>query len=222
MAAEKNRIVDAVIFDLDGTVTDTEKYYQMAWPQAAAHFGYEMLPEMALELRSLGQPFAKEKLREWFGEEFDCAAVRAYRMRLVDEMIEQNGIPLKPGAISLFTALRERGIASALATANNYQRAKNKLEKAGIFEYFDRVICADMVAQGKPAPDIYRLACEELGLLPERTFAVEDSPNGIRSAYAAGCKAVMVPDLTEPDEELKKMLYARVDSLENIKELLDL
>lgn len=76
-----------------------------------------------------------------------------------------------------------------------------------------------MVEFGKPAPDTYTYACRELGLSPDRTFAVEDSPNGVRSAYGAGCKVIMVPDLTEPDEELKKLLYARVDTLADIKEL---
>ena len=76
-----------------------------------------------------------------------------------------------------------------------------------------------LIGQGKPAPDIYRYACEKLQLAPERTFAVEDSPNGIRSAYAAGCHVIMVPDLTGPDEELSRMLYACVGSLTDIREL---
>ena len=76
-----------------------------------------------------------------------------------------------------------------------------------------------MVSQGKPASDIYAFACKELGLSPDRTFAVEDSPNGVTSAYGAGCKVVMVPDLTQPDEELSKKLYAKVDSLLDIIEL---
>ena len=78
-----------------------------------------------------------------------------------------------------------------------------------------------MVEKGKPAPDIYSYACRELGLMPQRTFAVEDSPNGIRSAYLAGCKVVMVPDLTEPDEDLMTMLYARIDTLLDIRGLFE-
>ena len=77
-----------------------------------------------------------------------------------------------------------------------------------------------MVKLGKPAPDIYKYACEQLELDPSVTFAVEDSPNGVTSAYLAGCNVIMVPDLTEPDEELKKKLYARVDKLTDIVELL--
>ncbi len=215
-----NRVVDAVIFDLDGTLTDTEKYYQIAWPRAIEHFGYTATPEMALELRSLGKPFAVQRFREWFGEDFDYAKVRAYRQTLINEFFERDGIPLKPGAVELLEYLRAEGIASALATANAYPKAKMLLDRIGLFPYFDRVICADMVERGKPAPDIYAHACRELGLPPERTFAVEDSPNGVRSAFAAGCKVIMVPDLTEPDEELSQMLYARASELLDIKNLL--
>ena len=76
-----------------------------------------------------------------------------------------------------------------------------------------------MVELGKPAPDIYAYACNELGLSPEETFAVEDSPNGVNSAYSAGCNVIMIPDLTEPDEELRGKLYARLDNLLDIKNL---
>ena len=110
-------------------------------------------------------------------------------------------------------------IITAIATANEYPRTKRYLEKLGIGEYFDKIICADMVKLGKPAPDIYIYACKELGIAPDRVFAVEDSPNGVKSAYDAGCKVIMVPDLTEPDKELKKLLFARVDDLWEIRKL---
>ena len=200
-----NRI-KAVIFDLDGTLADTEKFYQIAWPEAVAHFGYKMEPWQALAVRSLGRPFAEQSFKEWFGEEFPYWDVRGY--------------PWKPGAIELIEYLKKEKITIALATANDLQRATAKLEMAGILEYFDHIICAEMVKQGKPAPDIYRYACEELGLKPEQTFAVEDSPNGVKSAYGAGCKVIMVPDLSEPDEELEKMLFACCRTLTDIEDLL--
>lgn len=213
----KRKVADAVIFDLDGTLTDTEKYYQITWPKAIEHYGYKAEPWMALELRSLGRPFAPQKFREWFGDDFDYMKVREYRKGLVEELVRERGIPLKPGALDILSWLRQHGILTALATANNFERTKRYLTKIGLFDYFDRIICADMVEYGKPAPDIYRYACEELDILPERAFAVEDSPNGVKSAYGAGCKVIMVPDLTEPDDELMKMLYARIDTLLEIK-----
>lgn len=215
----EQHIADAVIFDLDGTLTDTEKYYKIAWPKAIRHFGYEVDDELVLEFRSLGRPFAVDKFREWFGEDFDYFKVREYRKQLVEELIQEGGIPLKPGAVEILTWLRAKGIKTALATANEYERTERYLKKIGLFEYFDKIICANMVKFGKPAPDIYSFACKELGLDPERTIAVEDSPNGVNSAYGAGCKVVMVPDQTEPDGELNSKLYARVDTLLDIKEL---
>ncbi len=215
------RIADAVIFDLDGTLTDTEKYYQIAWPEAIRHFGFEPPEGFALELRSLGRPFAPKFFAETFGDSFDYYKVREYRKGLVSKLMEEQGIQLKPGALELLRWLKASGITVAMATANDTQRTRNYLDKIGIEEYFDRIICADMVKLGKPAPDIYAHAVKELGLPADRVFAVEDSPNGIKSAYGAGCKVIMVPDLTEPDEELKKLLYARVDSLIDIKQLIE-
>ena len=104
--------------------------------------------------------------------------------------------------------MKGKGIHRAISTANDIERAEKYLKKIGLYGYFDKIICAPMVEHGKPAPDVYEFACSELKLAPEECMAVEDSPNGVKSAYSAGCKVVMVPDLTQPDEELKKMLFA--------------
>ena len=215
----KNINIKAVLFDLDGTLTDTEKFYQQAWPITLKHFGYEMGPDRPLELRSLGRPFALEKFKEWYGDDFDYWAVRNYRKDYVEQMLRENGIPLKPGAKEILSWLRDNNIFVALVTANDKERANRYLTKIGLIEYFDAVVCADMVERGKPAPDIYAYACKSLDISPENTFAIEDSPNGIKSAYKAGCNPIMIPDLTEPDEELSYLLYARLDSLIDIKTL---
>ena len=90
----------------------------------------------------------------------------------------------------------------------------------GLEGYFDRLISAIQVKEGKPSPDIYLYACEQLGVSPEDCIAVEDSPNGVLSAYRAGCKVVMVPDQTEPDEELSRLLYAKVTRIDSLTDLL--
>jgi DNA helicase-2/ATP-dependent DNA helicase PcrA len=134
----------------------------------------------------------------------------------MEEALEQNGIEIKPGVIELLTYLRKKGIVTAIATATDMERATRYLKKIGLYDYFDRIISATMVKEGKPSPDIYQYACEQIGLAPEECMAVEDSPNGIMSAHLANCIVVMVPDQTEPDEHVWDMLDVRVDTLSDI------
>lgn len=123
---------------------------------------------------------------------------------------------LKPGVVGLLDHLNERGILTAICTATDYERTRDYLTRVGIFERFDKIICATMVEFGKPRPDIYLYAAEQLGLAPSDCMALEDSPNGVRAASAAGCVTIMIPDLTEPDEELDGVDFTRVSSLSDV------
>lgn len=214
------RQIQAVLFDLDGTLIDTERYYRIYWPKSLAAFGYEMTDEQSLMMRSLGRPFAPALLRQWFGEDLDYLAVRDKRTEMMEEALARDGIQVKTGARELLAFLRERKIITAVVTATGKERAESRLSQTGLDGYFDRVISAAQVKEGKPSPDVYLYACESLGMKPEECMAVEDSPNGVMSAYRAGCPVVMVPDQTEPDGELMKCLYARVDTLVDICELI--
>lgn len=217
----KTEVPKAFIFDLDGTLIDTEKIYRVIWPKAIKDLGYEFSDERFLSLRSLGRPFAPAKFKEWYGDEFDYNEARRIRKGYFDEYIAEHGIQLKKGAVELLTYLHEKEIITAIATATDPARANEYLKLTGLDGYFDKVISATMVPEGKPSPHVYKYACEQLGLVPSECVAVEDAPNGIRSAYSAGLNVVMVPDLTEPDEDILPMLNARVDSLVDIISLIE-
>ena len=214
-------MIRAVLFDMDGTLIDTEKYYRVFWPKAMAEFGYQMTDEQVLSMRSLGRPFAPARLKEWFGEELDYYAVRARRTEMMEAQLDIDGIQLKPGAVEILEELRRRGILAAVATATPPERTEKYLGLTGIRPYFSKIISATQVKEGKPSPDIYLYACEQLGLAPEECMAVEDAPNGILAAYRAGLRVVMVPDQTQPTEELQGMLYANVDRLDDLTRCLD-
>ena len=207
-------MIKGVIFDMDGLMIDTEKLLTRFWCEAANLYGFNMTMEHVLGIRSLAAKFAEPKLKGIFGESFDYMAVRAKRIELMNDYIQKNGIEKKKGLDDLLEYLKQNGYSIAVATATDLKRTTAYLTRINIFHYFDKIVCASMVKSGKPEPDIYLKASEELGFLPSECIALEDSPNGIISAHRAGCKPIMIPDLSEPDEELLKICEARLDSLD--------
>ena len=213
--------IKGVIFDMDGLMLDTEKLLTRFWCEAAAFYGFMMTKQHVLGIRSMAAKYAEPHLKGIFGDSFDYRAVRAKRIELMNAYIEINGIEKKTGLDELLEKLSEREIKLAVATATDKARTQMYLEKAGVIGYFDRIITGDMIKNGKPDPDIYITAAKQLGLECAECIALEDSPNGIRSAFDAGCKPIMIPDLSLPDEETSQMLYGCYSSLAEFGSHLD-
>jgi HAD hydrolase, family IA, variant 3 len=214
-------VICAVIFDMDGVLIDTEKHYNAAWCQAATEAGFPFTREHALLLRSCEAKEGEKLMQGIFGPSFDYYAIRERRRELVRERLAQYGLEKKPGVEETLRFLRAKGIKTAVATATALDITKSHLTTIGVCDLFDSIVSAKNVAHGKPEPDVYLYACEQIGERPQDCMAVEDSPNGIMAAYRAGLRTVMVPDLTQPDEELTKYLYACVNSLSDLCELVD-
>lgn len=213
--------IRAVLFDLDGTLIDTEKYYNRVWSKAFAHFGYEISAKECLDMRSLGNPHILEWMQERFGENVECEEIRKYARQLVNELIEIEGLHLKKGVVDCLKFLKSKDVYIYIVTATAADRTEKCITQVGIKEYFDKIISATTVEKGKPSPDVYLLAAKLANVEPSECIAVEDSPNGAMSAINAGMKVVMVPDLSEPDDILKSKLFVKLDSLEEFEDFIN-
>lgn len=213
--------IRAVFFDLDGTLIDTEKYYNRVWPKAFADFGHDISAKECLDVRSLGNPYILEWMQERFGENVKCEEIRKHARSLVNELIEKEGLHLKKGVLDCLKFLKSKNVYIYIVTATAIERTEKCIIRVGIKEYFDKVISATTVEKGKPSPDVYLLAAKIANVEPSECIAVEDSPNGAMSAINAGMNVVMVPDLSEPDEMLRSKLFAKLNSLEEFESFIN-
>lgn len=213
-------MIKGVIFDMDGLMIDTEKLLTRFWCEAAQFYGWNMTKEHVLGIRSLAAKYAEPHLKGIFGDDFNYFDVRAKRIELMNAYIAENGIEKKKGLDELLDYLDEVGLKKAVATATDRKRTKMYLTSIGVYDRFDKIVCGDMIKNGKPAPDIYITAAGELELPCGECMALEDSPNGIRSAFTAGCVPVMIPDLSQPDDETAKIMYEKCDDLSQVIDVL--
>ncbi|MBO6165596.1 MAG: HAD family phosphatase [Eubacterium sp.] len=198
---------------MDGTLIDTEKIYQKYWNISAKELGYDLTEKDMLLFRSLGHSFAVKLAEQLTGSAEAYDEIRNRRKELMDPVMKEIELQVKPTAVEALTFLKENGVRLGVATATRLDRTEEYLERAGLREYFDELISARSVAQGKPAPDVYLYACSRMNVSPSDAFAIEDAPNGVKAADAAGCKVIMIPDITEPDEEDWKHIVKRADNL---------
>ena len=210
----------AVVFDMDGVLFDTERLFMEAGTQLLMEKGIENADEAVMGCIGLNMRDTRALFLKVCGEDFPFEEYHKKCGARVKDIIEKEGLPLKTGVRELLGYLKEAGYRIALASSTSQSGVLKHLDRAELHEYFEVVIGGDMIEHGKPEPDIYLRACEELGVTPEKTFAIEDSANGIRSAHAAGLKTIMVPDLIAPTPELESLLYAKYDSLLDVKEML--
>lgn len=209
---------DAVIFDMDGLMIDSERVSVACWTQAAHELALPLADDFWLRFVGLGDRDCERLLLQ----HIDAGQVPALFARCHDlyEARTQEGLPLRPGILDLLQLLHDHGIARAVATSTRQPRASRKLAAAGLLPFFEVVVTSSDVAHPKPAPDIYLLAAQKLGKDPARCLALEDSPAGIRAAVGAGMTAIQVPDLVHPDDDLRALGHRIVDSLADAHTLL--
>ena len=215
-----SRPILGVLFDMDGLVLDSEAVYIRFWREAATALGYTMTLEQALGLRSLGKKDAQAYLESLYGPTIDYTTLRCKRIELMDVYVAANGIHPKPGIYELLDFLEEQNIPAAITSSSPMAFIERHLKSVNLLHRFTKLCSGHEVPNSKPAPDIYLHGAASLGVPPENCIALEDSPTGIRSAHAAGCLSVMIPDLDQPPKEIHPLLYAQADSLTDIIQII--
>ena len=205
---------------MDGVLFDSERISRQVWIQAGAEYSVSDVEEA--ELCVIGRSFADtcQFLKERYGEDFPAVEFRTRCSVLFHEYTDAHGMPLMPLACETLQYLYDRHIPLALASSTRRVVVDKELAAADFTKFFSVTVCGDEVSHSKPEPDIYLEACKKLGFAPGNCIAIEDSPNGIRSAYNAGMKPVMIPDQVQPDETIKPLLYKCCTSLAELKDFL--
>jgi len=203
----------AVILDMDGLMLDTEPISLRVWRDAARHLGYVLDDETCERMIGISQTANREMLLHRLGA--DCPIDELVRIAQARyrEVLDLEGVPVKPGLLDFIQFLDERKMPRAVATSTASELASHKLRQAGVLHHFDVVVGGEQVSRGKPEPDIFLEAAVRLNQQPNDCVVLEDSGPGIQAAAAAGMTPILIPDGREPSAESRRIAFAVVDSL---------
>lgn len=201
-------MIRAVIFDMDGTVFDTEKIYYKCLSHVASETPLVAeLEEVLVAISGMNRADIVAHLKGRYGEEFPAKELFDARDKLVLEQIRTHGLPYKPGFPAVFEALRNKGLKVALATSTHRDRLEWYLSLTGLENAFDWIMTGESVEHSKPEPDIFLQCAQRLGVSPEECVVVEDSRNGVLAGLRAGMRVVMIPDMQRATPDLRERLW---------------
>lgn len=207
-------MIKGAVFDMDGLMFDTESLVYKSWQKVMDDHNFEYNFEIFKQTVGKRTVDTQKMYEALYKDGFHYPSMKEEATGHFRKAINDFGVPLKKGLINILEHLKSKGIKVALATSTSSQTAMWLIEDADLKKYFDKFVCGNMVTKGKPDPEVFLTAAKELELNPEDCIALEDSINGIKSAYNAGMKPIMVPDLLEPTEEIKPMLFALCKDLD--------
>ena len=205
--------VQAVIFDMDGVIFDSERLVLECWEEIAAKYNIPDIAEICIRVQGNNREETGKRFREKYGTGFPYEMYKEEVSALFRHRYGGGRLPLKPGVVEILTEVKCRRVPLALASSTRTDIVKLELGEAHLLPYFDAVLGGDMVPRCKPEPDIFLAAAAALGVVPENCYALEDSCNGIRAAHRAGMHPVMIPDMQQPTEEIRRLAEVIVDNL---------
>lgn len=213
--------IQAVLFDMDGVIFDSEIKVIECWKDIAEKYGFGDIETPCYEALGTTREIAREIMLAHYGADFPYDAYKDEMAALFHARYGEGRLPKKKGVEELLQFLHMHNLKVALASSTRKEVVIQELRDGGLLDYFDAVICGDMVARSKPAPDIFLKACEVLGVAPEHAVGIEDSYNGMRALAAAGITAIMVPDLKQPTDEIRALATEVLPDLLAVKAYLN-
>ena len=190
---------------MDGVIFDSERLVLESWQAVAKKYGINNVKAVMYECIGVNSVITKEIFLRHYGQDFPYTEYKKEASAIFNERFQSEGIPVKMGVRELLKYLQEENYLIGLASSTRYAIVKQEIEDAGLMPFFMNLTCGDMLKKSKPDPDIFLMACENLGVKPCEAIGVEDSYNGIRAVKRAGMLPIMVPDLIAPDEEMREL-----------------
>jgi HAD superfamily hydrolase (TIGR01509 family) len=206
----------AAIFDMDGLLLDSEQLALQAFEVGCEQFGLGDQTELFMRFVGTNADKGNAEMKQALEGIIDVDKFIKKWRGIYADWVAKKSVPLKAGVKDVLIHLKSLNIPMAVATSTKTTAAEKKLNMAGIFDYFDVVIGGDQVAHSKPAPDIFLKAAADLSCTPSNCIAFEDSPNGVKSAVAAGMTVVQIPDMIKPDGPLLELGHIVLDDISDV------
>lgn len=212
--------IEAVVFDMDGLMFETEKLWLDSVIKTNEIYKYKVPTSLIIECMGKRKDAIDATLKEAMGEGFDPNEFRTLNKKFMEQDVLENGLQMKKGLKELISFLKSKNIKIAIASSSSFEKIHTRFKQANLdIEVFDYIIGGDMVTIPKPDPQIYLKSCEVLNVKPENAIALEDSDSGIKAAASAGMKAILIPDIKEPSSETIHLAYQKLDNLLQVIDL---
>lgn len=204
------------IFDMDGTMFDTEPISYKAWQAVCLPRGYDIPESLFRSVIGMDNRRIIQMFSEFFGKDFPYQEIWQEKTAYQLQYYHTHPVPCKPGLIQCLEFAKTHQIQCAVASSSPRSQIEYLLEKTRIAPYFQIVQSGEEVAHGKPEPDIFLLVCQKANGLPAQALVLEDSQNGILAADAAHIPAIWIPDLVQIAPEVQQKAWRTCQSLAEV------